>query len=543
MTTKWDSQETISLVEEVPVVQKSHGFTATFARNAAVSVGRLFITALVALVLPAYLTHKLPVETYAAWVLILQMAAYVSYLDFGVQTGVSKFVAEYEAKGDPVGASRRASAGLAIMLAASIVGVGLTLALVWWVPKLFHQMPSSLYRDVRISLAFVGVSLSFGLFCSVFSAIFLGLHRYAIPMAISTLNRILFTSVVCFAVFFHSSLAVMGAAVAGVNIFTGVLQIVAWRKLASRIRISLLSLDYAVLKKVSAYCSILAIWSAAMLCVSGLDVTIVGKYDFDQAGFYAVAVLPTNFMLALLGAALAPFLPTTSALSTQRTPVEMGTLLSRTTRYSALLLFLCGLPLLVATYPILRLWVGPNYALHSMAYLRILVLANILRMLCSPYATMLIATDSQGVAIAGASAEAIVNVACSIYLVKRFGAIGVAYGTLLGSLVSVVMHFSVSMHYTFGKFAISRARLLSLGMLRPAVITIPSVLLLSRWWSSTEPAFTLPLWLTWGGSTILATWFLGVNRDERDRLIHLMKNLMSFSEVSRQNSVPKIKLH
>jgi O-antigen/teichoic acid export membrane protein len=96
MTTKWDLQETVELLEEIPVIEKSRGLSATFARNAVASIGRLLVTALVALVLPAYLTHKLPVETYAAWVLILQMAAYVSYLDFGVQTGVSKFVADLD---------------------------------------------------------------------------------------------------------------------------------------------------------------------------------------------------------------------------------------------------------------------------------------------------------------------------------------------------------------------------------------------------------------------------------------------------------------
>ena len=50
------------------VVLKNIG--ANFARVAAVSA--------VAIVLPSYLTHHLPVEIYAAWVLIIQLGAYVS---------------------------------------------------------------------------------------------------------------------------------------------------------------------------------------------------------------------------------------------------------------------------------------------------------------------------------------------------------------------------------------------------------------------------------------------------------------------------------
>ena len=76
---------------------------ATISRNIGASLARVAVVALVALValvLPAYLTHHLPVKTYAAWVLILQLAAYVSYLDLGIQTAVAKFVAEYDARGD-----------------------------------------------------------------------------------------------------------------------------------------------------------------------------------------------------------------------------------------------------------------------------------------------------------------------------------------------------------------------------------------------------------------------------------------------------------
>jgi len=514
---------TVKTQDNVTVAERPRSVAGTLMRNATISVARLVVTALVALLLPAYLTHKLPITTYSAWVLVLQMSAYVAYLDFGVQSGVSKFVAEYEAKGDTTGANMRASAGLAIMLWASILGVLLTLVLAWRVPQIFHEMPASLYRDVRISLVFIGVSLSFGLFCSVFSAIFLGLQRYAVPMAISIANRVLFAIVVCLAVFLNSSLAVMGAAVAIINISTGVLQIVAWRKLASRIRISLRGLDYDVLKKMLSYCSVLAIWSGAMLCITGLDVTIVGRYDFSQTGFYSIAALPTTFIISILGAALGPFLPTTSALSTQRTPGEMGDLLSRTTRYSSILLLTGGLPLVVGAYPILRLWVGSDYALHTIGYLRILMLANILRCFCAPYATMVVATSRQRVATASAITEGLVNLISSILLASRLGARGVALGTLLGSFASVAMHFGVSMHYTQENFAISRLRLFSNGILRPAVMAIPSVLLVPFWWVSEAPALSIQLWILWGVSTLLLMWFVCITANERRMLTDRVK--------------------
>lgn len=496
---------------------------ATFTRNSVLSVGRLLISTLVALVLPAYLTHRLPVKTYSAWVLILQMSAYVGYLDFGIQTGIAKYVAEFEARGDHVGAGMRASAGLLLMLGSSCAGIVLTLVLAWRVPVLFHAMPAALYRDVRISLLFVGVSLSIGMLCSICSAVFLGLQRYGVPMLLSLVNRFLFTGAVVAAVFWHSSLAVMGALVGAVNLATGGLQIVAWRRLGVGIRLSLRGLDRGLVRPMLQFCSALAIWTVAMLCVSGLDLTIVGRYDFGQTAFYSLATGPTNFMISILGAALAPLLPTASAESVHRGPKAMGEMLSRATRYSTILLVLSGLPLLVGGYWLLRLWVGPTYAAGTIGYLRILVLANVIRNLCLPYAGMLLATESQKVAIAGATAEAIVNVGASVYLARHIGAIGVAYGTLLGALVGVGMHFALSMHYSYPKLSISRARLFLNGMLRPSAIAIPTVVLFPLWWSPGAPAFSVPLWLFWGASTVLLAWFGALSPEERARLLRFVE--------------------
>jgi O-antigen/teichoic acid export membrane protein len=132
---------------------------------------------------------------------------------------------------------------------------------------------------------------------------------------------------------------------------------------------------------------------------------------------------------------------------------------------------------------------------------------------------MLVATNSQRVAMAGAIAEAIVNVTTSVYLARHIGAIGVAYGTLIGSFVSVGMHFGFNMHYTYSKFEISRTRLFLNGIARPALITVPSALLVHLWWSATTPAFSPSTWAIWALSTLLLMWYVGLQKGERTALV------------------------
>jgi O-antigen/teichoic acid export membrane protein len=500
------------------------GWAATVSKNIVASLARVIVVSLVALVLPAYLTHHLPVSTYAAWVLILQLGAYVSYLDLGIQTGISKFVAEYHARGDQAGAGRHASAGFALMMLAATFGLALTLVLAWQVPRLFSSMPVDLYHDVRISVVLVGSSLSFGLVCAIYSAVFLGLQRYWLPMTISIVNRSSFAAIVLLVVALHGNLAAMGAAVAAVNVVTGVLQVAAWRRKASYIRISLRLVEYRVLQNMARYCSLQSIWTIGMLFITGFDVTIVGHYDYAQTAYYSIATLPTSFVLLIISSVLNPLMPASSAMSTQRSAAEMGDFLIRTTRYSTVILLLTGLPLIVCGFPILSLWVGPEYALHTLTFLRILVFANVIRNLCAPYATMISATGRQGAATATAVSEAVVNLGSSIYLASRFGAIGVALGTLLGALVSVSLHFAITMRFTQQTLAISRSRFLLKGLLQPAVVAVPTLLLLPFWSLPKQVPLASPVVLAWGLGTLLFAWYGGLTRVDRNDLTHLLRS-------------------
>jgi O-antigen/teichoic acid export membrane protein len=499
----------------------------TVAGNSAANATRLAITSLVSIFLPAYLTHHLAQRTYGAWVLILQLSAYVGYLDFGVQTAVSKYIAEYETRHDAAGCGRCASAGLAIMLAAGGLGILLTLVLAWRVPSIFRSMPQSLYHDVRLSVLLVGISLSLSLLTSVFVAIFMGLQRYRVPMVVTIISRILFAVAICTAVALHSRLAVMAAAAASVNVFTALLQVVTWRKLASHIRVSLRSVEVTVLKQMLKYCAVLALWSACMLLISGLDLTIVGRYSFNETAYYSIANAPTSFILMISSALVGPLLPAASALSVLRNPAQMGGVLLRSTRYAVIVLFLTGLPFLVAGYFILRIWVGPVYALHSFPLLRILVLANIIRSSCSPYATMVVATSRQRFATASPVSEGIVNLVSSVWLAQHIGARGVALGTLLGAIVGVAVHFGISMRHTQTTLAISRLQLLLKGMLRPAAVAMPSILLLWLWWPLGANSLRLVIACGWAVSTLLLAWFVSLTQGDRDLVARMVSSRLN----------------
>ena len=75
-----------------------------------------------------------------------------------------------------------------------------------------------------------------------------------------------------------------------------------------------------------------------------------------------------------------------------------------------------------------------------MPILRIRIIANVIRNLYAPYATMIVALETNRAS--SLFLEASVHLTSSVYFAIYFGAIGVAWGTLLGAVVGIVVHSS-----------------------------------------------------------------------------------------------------
>src|SRR5690348_5071605 len=72
----------------------------TIANYAAATVARGSGGAVVALAVPPFLTRALPLDQYGAWVLVLQLAACVGYLDLVIQIAIGIFVAPETQRSD-----------------------------------------------------------------------------------------------------------------------------------------------------------------------------------------------------------------------------------------------------------------------------------------------------------------------------------------------------------------------------------------------------------------------------------------------------------
>ena len=480
---------------------------------------RVLLSMLVSLVLPPFLVHRLSAAEYSAWVLILQLSAYVSLLDIGLQTAIGKFVAEHDATGNHSATRRLVSTSFTILAVASLAGAGVVVLLSWRVPEVFHQMPAALVPSVRWGLLAVGLSTAIALPFSTFSCIFTGLQQYAFPTILAILYRTASAAALLAVLYMHGTLVQLALVMAAFNIANGFGQFLGWRKYArARVNFSFLLFDTESASQLIKYGSILSVWTLATLMVSGLDTLIIGHYDYKDTGFYAIASSVTNFFLLLVSSLFGPLLPAISSMQAGTTPSRMAELCVRTTRYCSLLLCLLGMPLFFGAYPLLSLWVGRPYAASSALYLEVLVVGNILRQFAYPYVIAVVATGNQRLATIAAIAEASVNLGLSIFLVQKMGAIGVAIGTLVGAVINVSLHLGVSMDFTRSTILINRSRWVVQGVLRPLLVATPSLLLYPFWRRGDMLPVNPAMLAIWAVVTAAIAWWVVLTKEDRREL-------------------------
>jgi O-antigen/teichoic acid export membrane protein len=481
----------------------------------------------ISLIVPPFLVHHMQQAEYSAWVLILQISAYINYLEVGLQTAIGKYVAEYNAAGDAQSCARVAGTAFSLLSIGAALGISVTGVLTWLLPFIFHQIPAGIIGPMRLGVLAIGITTALMLPFMVMQAVFVGLQRYGIPALISSASRVGTAVGLIVLLLLHGGLAELALLIAGFNVATIAAQWYCWKRFAStEVPLRIFTFDRGEVRRLLEYCSVLSIWIIGSLLISGLDTVIVGRYDFHNTGFYGIAVSATNFMLLIVGSALGPLMPAISSVQGQRTPRQLGGLLVQATRYCTLMLMVLGIPLLVAGFPILRIWLGPVYANGSVRFLVVLVLANIIRQLGYPYALMVVATGSQRQATVSPVVEGLVNLGTSLVLVRMVGAIGVAYGTLIGAVVGFCIHLFVSMQLTLPVIATDRLKLLLQGIGRPALCALPSVLVLPWIHERSLLPLPAPILLVWGLATFATAWLAGLTFQERQRLVSRARALL-----------------
>jgi O-antigen/teichoic acid export membrane protein len=411
----------------------------TVAKNAVANVIRGGASAVVAIMLPHFLTHSLGPDRFAGWALMLQLAAYANYLDFGVQTAVARYLAAALEADDQQQRDRLFSNAFAILIAAGIIalcGLGIV---AWQLPHLFRSVPVALAAEIGSGLLILGFAAAINLPLSAYTGVLIGMQRNEFPAIAIATSRFFGTVAVILAVHRTHSLALLAACIGGFNLVAGLIQCVIVKKLLPSLRFSFAFLDRATAAELIRYCSTLSVWSFAMLLVSGLDVTIIGFFNFQAVGAYSIAATLIMFFTGLIGAAFSAVLAPVAVLQARQEFDRISRLVIVTTRLNSY--FSMGVIVLAFLFgdSLIRAWVGPTYLALTLPVLKILLIAQAVRLVGNGYGVVLVGMGLQSYGLLPALIEGVSNLALSLLAIIVIGPIGVAWATLVAAVIAVAI--------------------------------------------------------------------------------------------------------
>jgi O-antigen/teichoic acid export membrane protein len=378
-------------------------------------------------------------------------------------------------RGDQEKRDRLVSTALALLSGAALVALLVTVMALWQLPRLFYGIPPMLIPEFRFAAGILGGGVAIVLPLSAFSGVLLGLHRNEYVAAAVGGSRLLGAVAVLLLVQHTHSLITLSASVALATVLGGLSQVAMVRRLLPTLSVSRSSVQGSNALELGEYCVGLTVWTFGMLLVSGLDVAIVGHFEFSAVGYYSIAATVVTLFSAAHTAVCSAFMTPLAALHASGDVDRIRGVILSATRLSTFVNMIAVAVTFLGGKFLLRCWVPEPYASQALPIVEILMLAHAVRLVVSPYASALIATDLQRYGIAQGAVEGVVNLLCSILGAYWIGPLGVALGTLIGAIYGLAWTCLLTVRRT-AAISSGRRTFISEGILRPFLCTLPLVI-------------------------------------------------------------------
>ena len=486
------------------------------ARNIGWNLGSQLWLVVLTIGATPYIVHRLDVNVYGLFTLLLAFTAYFAMLDLGFGYATTKYVAEYRARGDVDAVQKIASTSLTAYLVLALAG-GLGLAAIS--PLLIHHVlsvPAHLQGLAQTAFLVASLGFSLTMILQAFQAFPNALQR----MELTTRRTIAFATastggIVGVLALGHGLLAVLVVQV-GVNALAVAAFYVLARRLLPEIRLRP-GFDRATFRMLARFSLLKFANNVSTNTVMQIDKVLVGALvSLGAVGFYFVPLQLAQRLTTVVGAVAVAFLPAASALHGRADREHLVELYLRATKVVAVL----GLPiaalLVVFAHPILQFWIDPQFADKGALTLQLLAAGYGINIFSTIPAITSDSLGRPGVTTSFSVVSACLNVGLSLLLIPRFGIVGAALAILINS-ATLVPYFLWYVHRRVLDLPIREVmtRSISAPAVAVALAVVPMLLLRQ----TVDSRLTLLLALTLGFGSYLALTLVVRVYDATDRAV------------------------
>lgn len=427
------------LIPDVPLPSPSephhiwgrhYGVFDVFARNLSMDYCALGIEMVVGVVMLPFNVAHLGQSAYGLWVLAASITAYFSMLDLGYGVAQVKFVSQYRAQRDQSGLNEIVSTlfffftliGLATMTCGALLAFNLE--------SLFNIAPDQAATGRKVLLIITAyVALGFPL--SVFGGVVNGFQRHFMNGSIAIATTIV-VALVNFAMLKAGyGLVELVAATTTIRMLAYVgYRLNAYRAFPGlRVRPGLVK--FARLREVTGFSAFILLIDIANKINYSTDTIVIGAFMTTAAiAIWAVAQRLTTTLQNLTSQVSGSLFPVVVDFATLGDRERLQRVFLQGTRLTLAMVLPIAAGLVVLAEPLVRAWVGTGF-LASVPVIYALAGAVTMRVGAGTASTVLKGAGRHRLVALVNLVIAIANLILSVVLVRWFGLIGVAAGTLI----------------------------------------------------------------------------------------------------------------
>jgi O-antigen/teichoic acid export membrane protein len=484
-------------------------------RNVLSNWGTFIFAALINFFLTPFIVRSLGDAAYGTWVLLVSLTGYMGLLDLGVRGAVTRYVARFHAREDHENAGRITSTALLIFGAIGVVAILVSLAIAVFILPHFH-IPAAYQGKARIVIFLIGTSFAISLISGVFGGILIGLQRFDYSNGVEVVVTILRAIAVFLCLRHGLGLVTLALIQASFSLSRLLGNFILTRSLYPQLPVGRQYWGRNELKLIFSYgfYSFLLQMAGSLIIYS--DSVVIGAFsEVRWVTFFAIAGSLVDYARSLISGISQTVSPMMSGLEARQRENELRNVFLTAARYATLLALPIAITFALRGHSFIGLWMGPRYADISGQILVVLAVTVFFAGTNHTVGATVLGLGRHKAIVPIHVAEGLCNLALSIFWVRRYGIVGVAWGTTLPNLFPSLLAYPWYMRRVLG---IPLQTYYLNNFIRPALSMVPFALVTfaveKNWPAGNLPQFFLGVAgaLT---AAVVGAWFVCFSSQER----------------------------
>lgn len=493
-------------------------------RNVLANWGGFAVNLSIAFLLSPFLVNRLGAAAYGLWVILNQFTGYMSILDLGVRSAVTKHVATHHATGDIRYLNRVVSTAVTMYTGVSLVVLVISAGAVVWFPQWLKLTPESI-AEARVVIAIGGVTVAQAFVFNVYYGILMGIQRYDLFNRLAAIFAVVKALVIVALLSRGYGIIALAVVQAVTSIANNLSAFYYCRRELPGLRPRLVGRASGAYPEVLDYSSASFLVAVSQKIIYQTDVFVIAFFaGAASVTVYSIPGTLIEYLRRIIITMTETFVPLTSQLKVAADIESIRALALRGTRMATLV----GAPVCIGLVAMgerfVALWMGPEYAAAGRAVLLILAVTQLFSVTHMAAREVLNGLGRHRLNARVFGVEAVANLVLSLLLVRPLGLAGVALGTAIPHLVAVGIVYPWLIRH---ELQVSLGQYFAGAILRAWVAVLPFgaiCFVLDRLY----PARSLPelaLQLMAAGIPLVAgVWWVGLKGEERTATIGMLRH-------------------